>query len=217
MDLPGVGASAGNVGRTIPEMAQQAIAIIRTLGHQSINLLGLSMGGMIAQEIVRAQPQLVQHLMLAGTGPRGGLEVNRVTGKTFKFMLKGVINREDPKRFIFYNHDDAGKAAAHEVLDRMAQRPAELRDKAMNVPGFLQQLRAIRRWGDAPRDDLAYITQPTLIVNGDNDLQVPTQNSYDMHRQIAGSTLVIYPNAGHGAIFQHADVFAVEVERFLEQ
>ena len=85
----------------------------------------------------------------------------------------------------------------------------------MSVPGFITQLKAIRTWGKEKEDDLSHITQPTLIVNGDNDLQVPTINSYTMHDRIAHSKLVIYPLAGHGAIFQNADAFSKETTQFL--
>lgn len=103
-------------------MAHQAIEIVSEFGYAKINLLGLSMGGMIAQEIVRIRPELVQKLILAGTGHRGGLEIDKVTGKTFRFMLKGALHRVDPKRYIFYNHDAQGGKAAELVLDRMGQR-----------------------------------------------------------------------------------------------
>ncbi|MET3557460.1 pimeloyl-ACP methyl ester carboxylesterase [Streptococcus rupicaprae] len=216
LDLPGVGASQGKVAPTIPGMAEQAHAIIEALGHTKINLLGLSMGGFIAQEIVRLDSQMVNRLILAGTGPRGGKEVDKVTGKTFRYMLRAGLERIDPKRYIFYNHDEEGSLEAEKVLGRMGQRTAPYSDKAINVLGFLTQLRAIKRWGKELPDDLSYITQPTLIVNGDKDMQVPTENSYDMHHKIAGSQLIIYPNAGHGSIFQYASEFAREVIDFLK-
>ena len=184
MDLPGVGASQGKVADTIPGMAEQAIEIITALGYGRINLLGLSMGGMIAQEIVRLNSSLVNRLVLAGTGPRGGLEMDKVTSKTFRFMFKAMLHRVDPKRYIFYNHDQKGYQEAMKVLNRMGERMKENADKEMNVPGFLTQLKAIKRWGQDEKDSLSFITQPTLIVNGDNDLQVPTQNSYDMHEKL---------------------------------
>ena len=80
MDLPGVGASQGKVADTIPGMAAQTIEIIKALGYNRVNLLGLSMGGMIAQEIVRLDGSLVNRLILAGTGPRSGVEMDKVTG-----------------------------------------------------------------------------------------------------------------------------------------
>lgn len=217
LDLPGVGASQGKVADTIPGMAEQTIAIVEALGYEQINLLGLSMGGMIAQEIVRIKSSLVNRLILAGTGPRGGFEVDKVTGKTFRYMFKASLERVDPKRYIFYNHDEAGKAQAEEVLGRMGMRAAADADKEMSVPGFLTQLKAIKRWGRATQDDMSYISQPTLIVNGDKDMQVPTENSYTMHEKIKNSKLIIYPKAGHGSIFQYADEFSKEVSAFLEE
>ncbi|MGT2623984.1 alpha/beta fold hydrolase [Streptococcus thoraltensis] len=215
LDLPGVGASQGKVAPTIPGMAEQAIAIVKALGYERINLLGLSMGGMIAQEMVRLDSRLVNRLILAGTGPRGGKEVDKVTGKTFRYMLRAALERTDPKRYIFYNHDEQGRIEAEKVLGRMGMRSAAHADKEMKVLGFLTQLKAIKRWGKAAVDDLSYITQPTLIVNGDKDMQVPTENSYDMHEKIKGSKLIIYPNAGHGSIFQYADEFSKELLAFL--
>ena len=103
------------------------------------------------------------------------------------------------------------------VLNRMGERTKENADKEMNVLGFLTQLKAIKRWGQDEKDSLSFITQPTLIVNEDNDLQVPTQNSYEMHEKIAGSELVIYPNAGHGSIFQYAEAFSETLLEFLNE
>lgn len=217
MDLPGVGASQGKVADTIPRMATQTVEIIKALGYDKINLLGLSMGGMIAQEIVRLEGNLVNRLILAGTGPRGGVEMDKVTGKIFRFMFKGALHRVDPKRYIFYNHDEQGSVEARKVLGRMGMRKKEDSDKEMNIPGFLTQLKAIKRWGKDMQDSLEFITQPTLIVNGDNDLQVPTANSYEMHEKIAGSKLIIYPNAGHGSIFQYAEEFSKELLAFLAE
>ncbi|MBU0279262.1 MULTISPECIES: alpha/beta fold hydrolase [unclassified Gemella] len=215
LDLPGVGASTGKVAGSIPAMASQTIDIIKQLGYKKINLLGLSMGGMIAQEVVRKDKNLVEKLILAGTGSRGSKELDKVTGKTFKFMLKAALKRVDPKRYIFYNHDEAGYKEAMKVLDRMGKRRPEFKDKEMNIPGFLVQLKAIKLWGKSEEDDLKYITQPTLIVNGDNDMQVPTENSYDMHKKIANSKLIIYKNSGHGSIFQYAEEFSKDLLGFL--
>ena len=215
MDLPGVGASEGEIAESIPCMADQAIAIIKALGYQKFNLLGLSMGGFIAQEIVRLDANLVNTLTLAGTGPRAGIGVDKVTGVTFKHMANGFLHGADAKRYIFYNPDKAGKVEAHKVLDRLASRPKDAKDKDMKVSSFLKQLKAIKSWGKAEQDTLDFIKVPTFIVNGDNDVMVPTQNSYDMHEKIQDSKLIIYPNAGHGAIFQYAEEFVDELNNFL--
>lgn len=215
IDLPGVGGSEGKVATTIPGMAQQAIAIIKELGYSKINLLGLSMGGMIAQEVTRLSNGLVDKLILVGTGPRDGEGINNVTSTTFKFMFKAALHRVDPKRYIFYNHDEKGKIEANKVLDRLASRSKENADVEMKVLSFLRQLKAIKSWSKQGYDDLKFIKQPTLIINGDKDLMVPTVNSYNMHQNIENSKLIIYPNAAHGSLFQYADEFSKELIEFL--
>lgn len=215
LDLPGVGASEGKVVDTIQGMALQTIEIIETLGYSNINLLGLSMGGMIAQEVVREKSSLINKLILAGTGPRGGIGLDKVTIKTFRFMFKAFLHKVDPKRYIFYNHDEQGGLEANKVLTRMNSRDNKYKDKSMKVLGFLVQLRAIKKWGKAEEDNLSFIKQPTLIVNGDNDMQVPTENSLVMHKKIVNSKLIIYKNSGHGSIFQKAEGFSQELNKFL--
>lgn len=216
LDLPGVGASEGKVATTISGMAEQVITIIKTMGYPSINLLGLSMGGMVAQEVVRLEPNLVNRLILVGTGHRGGLGIDKVTSTTFHYMARASFHRVDPKRYIFYGHDDKGKIEADKVLARLASRKKAYADKAMAVPSFLRQLKAIKAWGKAPEDDLSFVKQPTLIVNGDKDMMVPTENSYIMHDKISNSQLIIYPDAGHGSLFQYADQFAKDLLTFLD-
>lgn len=146
---------------------------------------------MIAQEIVQADNNLVNRLILVGTGTRAGHGIGEVTQVTFADIFKASLHRTDPKRYIFYNHDAEGKVEADKVLNRIASRSKEMADKPIALASFLRQLRAIRRWGKADADDLTYITQPTLIVNGDNDTMVPTENSYDMHSKILKSQLII--------------------------
>ena len=109
VDLPGVGASKGRVARTIPAMAEQVIQFIEVLGYSKVNLLGLSMGGMIAQEVVRQDGGLVNKLILVGTGPRDGIGIDKVTSKTFEYILRARKDKEDPKRYIFYAHDEDGE------------------------------------------------------------------------------------------------------------
>lgn len=155
-------------------------------------------------------------LILVSTGSRGGKGIKNIIGITFKYIFKAVLEKTDPKRFIFYNHDEKGKIEAEKVLGRLSERNEKYSDKATTVPSFLRQLIAIRKWGKEKADDLSFINQPTLIVNGDNDLMVATENSYDMHNRIANSKLVIYPNSGHGSLFQFPEKFSDEVNNFLK-
>lgn len=214
LDLPGVGASEGTIEATLEETAHSVIAIVHALGYEKINLLGLSMGGMIAQEVVRAAPSLVSKLILVGTGPRGGQGIDKVTPVTFAHMFHALLKHKDMKRYIFYTNDAQGEQVANEVFARL-KRHNGYADVPMKVSSFLKQLRAIKKWGVAEPDDLSFVKQPTLIVNGDQDEMVPTVNSHLMHQKIKGSQLIIYPHAGHGSLFQYAYAFSKAVQIFL--
>jgi len=213
-DQQGVGASSGRVPATIEEAADDAYAFIRALGHDRIDAFGFSMGGMIAQDLVLAHSELVRKLVLTGTGPRGGKDMDKVTRVTYGDILRSAIARSDPKEFLFFNRDRIGKAAGKAFVARLRERTAD-RDRPFKVSTLGTQLKAIQRFGRSAPSDLSTITQPTLIANGDNDRMVPSVLSHDLHRRIAGSELIIYPNSGHGAIFQYWEKFAPVAAAFL--
>ena len=213
-DQQGVGASSGRVSATMEEAAADAYAFIRALGHDRIDAFGFSMGGMIAQDLVLAHPELVRKLVLTGTGPRGGTDMDKVTRVTYGDILRSAIARSDPKEFLFFNRDRIGKAAGKAFVARLRERTAD-RDRPFRVSTLGTQLKAIQRFGRSAPSDLSTITQPTLIANGDNDRMVPSVLSHDLHRRIAGSELIIYPNSGHGAIFQYWEKFAPVAAAFL--
>jgi pimeloyl-ACP methyl ester carboxylesterase len=213
-DQVGVGASSGSVPNTIEEAADDAYAFITALGHATIDVFSFSMGGMVAQDLVVKHPTLVRKLVLTGTGPRGGKDMDKVVGVTYWDLLRATLTRSDPKEFLFFNRDVAGKKAGKEFVARLGERTAD-RDKAMALKGFRTQLKAIVKYGRSTPSDLSVITQPTLIANGDNDRMVPSVLSQDLHRRIAGSQLVIYPDSGHGAVFQYHEKFAPVAAGFL--
>ena len=211
-DNRGVGASSGATPRTIEEMARDAVTFIRTLGFDQVDLFGISMGGMITQVIAQQQPQLVRKMILAGTGPAGGEGIDKVTRITYLDTARGLLTRQDPKQFLFFTRTPNGRRAGKQFLARLAERTND-RDKAISVSSFRAQLKAIHRWGQQTPADLGSIHQPVLVMNGDSDTMVPTQNTIDLHRRLPNSQLVIYPDAGHGGVFQfHADF----VKRALE-
>lgn len=213
-DQQGVGASAGTVPGTIEEAADDAYAFISALGSSTIDVFSFSMGGMIAQDLVVKHPKLVRKLVLTGTGPRGGQDMDKVVSTTYFDVLRAALTRSDPKEFLFFNRDRVGKQAGKEFIERLTERTVD-RDHAISTPAFRTQLKAIQRFGRAQPSDLSIITQPTLIANGDNDRMVPSVLSEDLHRRIAGSELIIYPNSGHGGIFQYWEQFAPVAARFL--
>lgn len=212
----GVGASTGTVPDSIDSMADDAATFIQALGYQKVDLFGFSLGGMIAQSLVLKHPGLVRKLVLAGTGPAGGEGIQKIMGTTYYDVLRGSLTRQDPKEFLFFNRNAAGKPAARAFINRLKERTTN-REAPIKLSAFQTQLKAIRRWGLSPSADLGVITQPTLIANGDNDRMVPSVLSSDMHRRIPGSELVIYPDSGHGGIFQFHDRFVPVALEFLDR
>jgi pimeloyl-ACP methyl ester carboxylesterase len=213
-DNRGVGASTGQVPDSVEAMAEDAYTFIKALGFEEIDVFSFSLGGMVAQALVVKHPELVRKLVLTGTGPRGGKDMDKVAGVTYRDVLRATLTRSDPKEFLFFNRDAAGKSAARAFVNRLKERTAD-RDAEMKITGFQTQLKAIKKWGRSSPDDLSTITQPTLIANGDNDRMVPSVLSEDLHRRIKNSELIIYPDSGHGGIFQYHEQFAPVAVEFL--
>lgn len=213
-DNKGVGASTGQVPQTIEEMADDAFTFIKALGYTRIDVFSFSMGGMVAQDLVVKHPDLVRKLVLTGTGPRGGKDMDKVLRTTYLDLVRAGITRSDPKEFLFFNRNATGKRAGKAFIKRLQERTAG-RDSEISLKAFQTQLGAIQRFGRSAPSDLSHLTLPTLIANGDNDRMVPSILSNDLHQRITGSELVIYFDSGHGGIFQFHEEFAPLATRFL--
>jgi pimeloyl-ACP methyl ester carboxylesterase len=215
-DNRGVGASSGSVPDTVEAMAEDAYSFISALGFGAVDIFGFSLGGMIAQALTLKHPTLVRKLILAGTGPAGGHGIDKVARTTYYDSLRATVARKDPKEYLFFNRDAVGKRAGQDFVRRLEERTTD-RDTPITLGAFRTQLKAIKRWGRNAPADLSAITQPTLIANGDNDRMVPSALSHDLHQRIAGSELIIYPDSGHGGIFQYHNEFASAAIDFLEK
>ncbi|MDX3458510.1 alpha/beta hydrolase [Streptomyces sp. ME02-8801-2C] len=213
-DNRGVGASTGQVPDSIEAMADDAYAFVKALGYDKIDVFSFSLGGMVAQALVVKHPELVRKLVLTGTGPKGGKDMDKVVAITYWDILRATLTRSDPKEFLFFNRNATGKPAARAFVNRLKERTAD-RDADIKTKAFQTQLKAIKKWGRSAPDDLSKITQPTLIANGDNDRMVPSVLSQDLHRRIKDSELIIYPDSGHGGIFQYHEKFAPVAVEFL--
>jgi pimeloyl-ACP methyl ester carboxylesterase len=214
-DNRGVGASSGSTPNTIEAMANDAVAFIRALGLEKVDLLGFSMGGMIAQVIAADEPELVRKLILAGTGPAGGDGITNVTRVAQLDTLRGLLTLQDPKQFLFFTRTSNGRRAGKEFLARLKER-TENRDKAISLRSYGAQLKAIHRWGKQQPADLSVIRQPVLVANGESDRMVPTSNSVDLTQRLPNADLVVYPDAGHGGVFQFHEQFVDKALEFLE-
>ena len=215
-DNRGVGASTGTTPKTIQAMATDAVTFIRALGLTQVDLLGFSMGGMIAQVIVQNEPQLVRKLILAGTGPAGGEGITNVTKLSHLDTARALLTLQDPKQFLFFTRTRNGRQAGKQFLARLKER-TDNRDKAISLKSYFAQLAAIHSWGLERPQDLSGIHQPVLVANGESDRMVPTTNSLDLARRLPDSDLVIYPDAGHGGIFQFHEQFVAKALAFLQR
>ncbi len=213
-DYRGVGATTGEQGTSIADMAKDAIAFIHALGYKQVDIVAFSMGGFITQELLLIEPALVRKIILAGTGPRGGEGVSDVVGLTYKDVFKGILTFRDPKFYLFFTQNKVGKEAARDFLKRLNER-TENRDKKVKLSVLKKQLQAIAAWGHATPADLSVFKHPVLVANGDHDRMVPTPNSYDLAKRLTNAEIIIYPNSGHGGIFQYHKEFITQALRFL--
>jgi len=214
-DYRGIGGSGGTAPLTVGEMAEDAIGLIQALGFKSVDVLGFSLGGFVAQDIALQAPQLVHRLILTGTGPAGGIGIDKVGSVTWPLMLKGLLTLRDPKYYLFFTSTPHGRRAASEYLQRLKAR-SKHRDKGPTPGAFLRQLQAITAWGRQAPQDLGRLRAPTLIVNGDNDIMVPSANSHALAKRVPNAQLVMYEDAGHGGIFQYHADFVAKVRAFLD-
>ena len=215
-DNKGVSSSSGHTPNTIEEMATDARAFIRALGYKKVNLLGFSLGGAIAQQLILDEPGLVDKLILAGTQHKGGVQLEGIVQPLTKASSMGPV---ESKLYLLFSPTEQSRAAGNASLARISQRK-DGRDPAITNETIQAQLSAILDWGKATPDSLSRlqrIHQPTLIVNGNNDILVPTIGSYTMFQNIPNAYLFLYPNSGHGSIFQYAKQFARQAEEFLNQ
>ena len=213
-DNRGIGATGSKVPSDIEAMAADAIDFIRALGHEKVDLFGFSLGGVVAQLVVLKAPDLVRRMVATGTGPRGGGGIWKMPFIVGGAYAKAFAARKDPRHFLFFPRNAEGKKAATAYFERLAERTKD-RDKPISRQAALAQLRAITSGGLHAPDDLSAIKVPVLVANGDHDLMVASEHSADMARRMPDSKLIIYPNSGHGGIFQHYEKFVPEVLAFL--
>jgi pimeloyl-ACP methyl ester carboxylesterase len=216
VDNAGVGASGGDTPETVGEMADPILAFLAALGLARIDILGFSLGGMIAQLIAARRPELVRRMILAGTGPEGGEGIREMGGVVARGQRASPA---EPRLALFFEPTESSQAAGRAFIKRQARR-TEDRDPDTSPAAVRAQLAAITRWGESSAEDgaarLRGITQPVLVVNGKSDRMIPTPNSYMLFEQLPDARLLLFPDSGHGAIFQFAGEFVDAGLRFLD-
>ena len=215
----GLGRSTGAVPTTVPGMTQHLLAFADAIGLTQVDLLGFSLGGMVAQQAALERPALVRRMLLVGTAPEGGEDIMHLE----KPVLKKVF--EDPTLVgyqslvkLFFTPSEASQAAGQAFVTRLAARTEDR--EPVSGPGIAQaQVAAFRAWErvDGERfGKLRRITQPCLVVNGVLDTMIPVRNSYLLAEHLPSATLLVYPDAGHGSLLQFHDSFVRQATLFLD-
>ena len=214
-DNKGVGTSTGKTPNTISGMAEDAISFIKSLGYSKVDLLGFSMGGFIAQQIVETEPQWVNKLILVGTGPQGSEGLSEVGNK-----ISSIANLDPQEQFLqsLFAPSAQSRQLGKESFARISAKK-EGRDLPLSQEAFVAELTAVLGW--AQPDSLAFVraknvSTQTLIVSGKNDLLVPIVNPIRLYEAMPNSRLLLLPDAGHGVMFQYPELFTQEVGNFLK-
>jgi pimeloyl-ACP methyl ester carboxylesterase len=217
VDYRGVGRSGGETPDSIPGMASDIIAFIRTLGVETVDLFGFSIGGMVAQQVALDAPALVRRILLVGTGPAGGEGMQEFSPQVLEIVNRPNSTAGDRMLELFFSPTPTSQAAGKAWLERIAARQTD-REPESKPQVAQAQFAALTEWGKVAAGRygaLKRITQRTLVVNGKNDIMVPTVNSFILQQKLADARLIVFPDSGHGGHFQFAEEFAEAAARFL--
>jgi pimeloyl-ACP methyl ester carboxylesterase len=217
-DNAGIGRSTGTVPQTVEGMAAHALAFLDGLGLEACDVLGFSLGGMVAQQMVLHRPAVFRRMLLVGTAPRGGEEIMHLQ----KPSLARYFNDASLQGYailpkIFFAPTASSQSAGEAFIGRLGLRKED-RDPASGPGVASAQLAAFREWEQFTGErfaDLKRIGQPTLVVNGLQDEMIPVRNSYWLAENLPNAVLLTYPDSGHGSLFQWHDSFQHHASEFL--
>jgi pimeloyl-ACP methyl ester carboxylesterase len=218
-DNAGVGLSTGTAPGTVAGMARDAATLIDALGLEHVDLFGFSMGGHVAQQIAVDRPELVRRLVLVGTGPRGGDHMVQLAPDVAPLFGTAYEPQDLMWLPIFFSPSKASQAAGRRFLERIRAR-TEDRDVPVSQVTVAAHRAAAGEWGAPAPDSFDYlegIPHPALVVNGSNDIVVPTINSYILQQNLPNAELILFPDSNHGSHFQFTELFNRYVTDFVDR
>jgi pimeloyl-ACP methyl ester carboxylesterase len=214
----GLGRSSGKVPDTVAGMARHAFAFVDGLGLPACDVLGFSLGGMVAQQMVQERPSVFRKMILVGTAPRGGEDIMHLEKPSLAKHLKdptlkgyGVLTK------IFFAPTESSQKAGEAFVGRLSQ-PKDDREPPSGPQVGAAQMAAFRDWEKFSGErfaDLKGISHPTLVVNGVHDEMIPVANSYWLSANLPNAVLMTYPDSGHGSLFQFHEPFTRQAASFL--
>jgi pimeloyl-ACP methyl ester carboxylesterase len=214
----GISSTSGEVPESIEEMARDALRFIRALDLETVDVLGFSLGGLVAQEMALQAPDVVRRLVLVGTGPRGGEGMETLTPEAVEIFGATYENPDDVWLRAFFTATESSQAAGRQFLERFRLR-SKGRDPEVSEKVAPAQIAALAKWG-APTEEshayLASIKQPTLVINGSTDVIIYSINSWILQQLLPNAQLIIYPDANHGSQYQYPALFVGHVATFLD-
>ena len=217
-DNVGIGYTSGQPRDSIDGFADGAIEFIDALGLHEVDLLGWSLGGVVAQAVTRRRPDVVRKLIVAGSGPGQVPGMTALAEDVLTIMAKPGGGDAEDMLYLFYPDNDAARASGHEHLAKVSTRlaadaPVVSEEAAMGQ--FIAAGKLMSIPFERVQAELESIKQPVLYANGVHDVMIPAIASYVAVQHLDSATLVLYSDAGHAFLFQHARAFATEVTNFL--
>jgi pimeloyl-ACP methyl ester carboxylesterase len=214
----GIGRSSGSVPNTITGMAAHALAFVDGLGIATCDVLGFSLGGMVAQQMALQRPSIFRRMVLVGTAPRGGEDIMHLEKPSLaKFLNDPSLQGYAILQKIFFASSEPSQAAGAAFIERLMQRSEDR--EPISGPAVAQaQMAAFREWEQVSGErfsDLKKIHHPTLVVNGVYDEMIPVSNSYWLSAHLPNAVLLTYPDSGHGSLFQFNESFTRQAAAFL--